>query len=87
MATQIRSAPRAVSVTTPRPDPRDVFLRAIATAVSHEELDDLRALALAHPGNGATPDLERAIATRRGEIDRERARSAGPALNRRAAFD
>jgi hypothetical protein len=47
-----------------------VLLRAIAVAASHEELDDLRALALAHPGQGGTDEIERAVKVRRAELDR-----------------
>jgi hypothetical protein len=54
------------------PDARAVLLRAIAQATSPDELDHLRDLAAAHPGWAVSADVERAIATRRREIDRKR---------------
>jgi hypothetical protein len=55
-----------------RPDARSILLRAIAGAVSNEELDHLVQLALAHPGRTVTAEVERTIGARRREIDSER---------------
>ena len=54
-----------------RRDARAVLLRAIAGAVSHDELEHLTQLARAHPGQTITTGVERMIAARRREIDRE----------------
>ena len=55
---------------TSHPDARAVLLRAIAVATSNAELDDLRALALAHPGQSGGDEIERAVKARRAELDR-----------------